>query len=360
MAGIVFPEKISRYLRKKLSMLVEESGTGSPAYQGLAVQYLRDDREETSYSEKNVKHYEAGFDPDVSSEIIPGLERLYRRCLVIEPTLACIAHCRYCLRSNYPRHTLTEEQIVEVARYCGNDENREFLNEILITGGDPLLIPKRVELLLNSLIEYASNITIIRLATRVPSQDPGRVDDDVLRLFQNKPSLRFELATQINHPVEFFPEVIEAFGKIKQLGVKIYAQNVLLKGVNNNLATILALYDRMRLHDIEAHYLFHPVPLLGTHHFRPTVASGLDLARSLTSCGFISGRAKPMFALMTDIGKITLYDGSIVDNRDGKLLLQSNYLFDERLQWNPSWKLPSTAEVDSDGYLRVWYLDGED
>jgi lysine 2,3-aminomutase len=65
-----------------------------------------------------------------------------------------------------------------------------------------------------------------------------------------------------------------------------------------------------------------------------------------------------MFAAMTDIGKIIFYDGVILERKDNHCLLQSNYKLEDRLAWNPSWEMPDNAEVDDNGYLRVWYLDG--
>jgi len=355
-----FPEKTGRYLGTKLRMLKEEHGEDSPQYLGLSRQYCGEDREDLALNETNTKHYDAAVSPAVDGQALPGLERLYEHTLAIEVTLACVAHCRHCLRGEYDKFRLTPQQLVNVARYCGNEQNRSTLNEVLITGGDPLLVPQRVATLLDALIEYAPNIRVIRLATRIPGQDPRRVNDEVLALFQNRPSLRFELATQINHPVEFFAETAEALKKIREMGVKIYSQNVLLKGVNDNLPTLLELYGKMRDNDIEAHYLFHPVPIRATHHLRPSFDRGLELARALTSSGHISGRAKPVFAAMTDIGKIVLYQGCVLDRKDGQVLLQSSYKLDERMRWNPSWKLPKSASADEEGCLRVWYLDGED
>jgi len=291
---------------------------------------------------------------------LPGLERLYRRCLVIEPTFVCAAHCRYCLRSNYPRHTMSEAEIVEVAKYCGTDARRESLHEVLITGGDPLLIPKRLDFLIEALMDYAPNIKTFRIGTRLMGQDPERVDDAVFSIFKNKPGIRFEIATQISTPVEFFPEVCEVFVKLRESGVKIYSQKVLLRGVNDNIDTLVELYDLMRQYDIEAHYLFHCVPMIGIHYLRPSVAKGLELIKALVCSGKISGRVKPMYAAMTDIGKITFYDGVILDKKDGRILLQSNYLLKDRKEYNPSWQIPDSAEVDATGYLRVWYLDGTD
>lgn len=355
-----FPEKITPFLRDKLQYLSASYGNDSREYKGLSLQYIKSPMEDASTGGVNTKHYEAGVQVTLSNEILPGLERFYRKTLVIEPTLVCVANCRYCLRSNYPKHTMTEKQLLEVAQYCGSGLNAESLNEVLITGGDPLLVPQRVEFLLNALIEHAPNIRIVRLATRLTGQDPARIDENVVALFKNKPTLRFELATQINHAIEFFPEVEDAFRKISELGVKIYAQNVLMKGVNDDIDSLVNLYNRMRENNIEAHYLFHCVPLKGIDHLRTTVDKGLSLAKALTCSGHISGRAKPMYAAMTDIGKITFYEGSILKRNDGKLLLQTNYLYDERIAWNQSWQLPETAEIDTNGYLRVWYVDGYD
>jgi lysine 2,3-aminomutase len=116
----------------------------------------------------------------------------------------------------------------------------------------------------------------------------------------------------------------------------------------------------MRENNIEAHYLFHCIPIIGTHHLRTSIEKSLDLIKELVCSGKISGRAKPMFAAMTDIGKITFYEGVIQRRENGRVLLQSNYRYEDRLKWNPSWKLPKTAEIDKKGLLRVWYVDGGD
>ena len=354
-----FTEIISPFINGKLEELKAAFGENSPEYQGLARQYVRSAEEDVVHDDERSRHYDAETSFQGESGEIHGLERLYRRTLVIEPTFACAAHCRYCLRANYPRHSLSEDELLEVARYSGNKDNRDTLNEVLITGGDPLTIPKRLDFLVEALRQHAPNIKIMRIATRLPQHAPSRVSNDVFRIFQKINGVRFELATQINHPVELsFPETVDIFRRFRELDVPIYAQNVLLRGINDDASTLIELYDRMRELDIEPHYLFHCIPLQGMHHMRTTIQEGLELSQRLLTSGYISGRGKPMFAAMTDIGKIIFYEGTIIDRKDNKVLLQSHYRYEERKAWNPSWVLPDSSEVDENGLVRVWYIDG--
>ena len=175
----LYPEKITPYLLNKLDEIRNLRGKDSNEFRGLARQYTFSDKESNETTEQNEKHYEARVQLDGTDGQLPGVERLYEKSIVVEPTLVCLAHCRYCLRSNYQKHTLSEKQLIDVAKYCGSDRNNESLNEVLITGGDPLIIPQRLEVLLNALLEFAPNIKTIRIATRITTQDPNRVDENV-------------------------------------------------------------------------------------------------------------------------------------------------------------------------------------
>ncbi len=356
----VFPEKISPFLKEKMAALCAGGGAASADYRALYLQYVRQAAEDAVALEDNERHWEANVDVEMDGHRVKGVERLYRHSLVIEPTLVCASHCRYCLRAHYGMFTLSEDELKQAALFCGSKLVRDELREVLITGGDPLILPQRLGYLVDALMKYAPNVKTMRIATRLLSHDPRRIDNNIFEIFKHKPGIRFELATQINHPVELFPETIEKIVDISALGVKIYSQNVLLKGVNDDVETLAALYDRLRELHVEAHYLFHCLPMKGMHHLRPSLGKGIELVKRLLNSGRISGRIKPMFAAMTDIGKITLYEGTVLARKDNKVLLQSHYSYADRLRWNPNWKLPKTAAVDENGLLRMWYLDGSD
>jgi lysine 2,3-aminomutase len=354
-----FKEKLSPFLKEKLALLREKHGPGSALLHKLADQYIVDPREkpEKEEGERN-RHYEADMTFEYDGQSLKGIERLYRRTFLVEPTNACAAHCRYCIRGFYDPFNMSEAALVAFAKFAGSPQNRDDIREILITGGDPLMVPKRVNLLIDSLAEHAPNVRYIRIGTRVPLQDPSRVNADVINALRPRSGLRIEVATQINHTVELFEETKESLVKLQDQGVRFYNHIVLLRGVNDTAEELLDVVDACRNLWIETHYLFHGVPMKGMAHLRTTIDEGLALITAITNSGIVSGRAKPQFTMMTDVGKITPYSGVILKRDGQRVLLQSQYSYEERKRWNPNWQLPESVELDSNGLMRVWYLDG--
>lgn len=351
----VFRELVSPFLREKLEAA---TARGDAAVAGaIAKQYLVDPQEQHVVAAERRRHYEAEMQLEYCGQPLRGVERLYRRVLLIEPTTVCAAHCRWCLRGHYGVFSLAPEELVRIARFCGDPVNRDDLREVLVTGGDPLMVPERLRGLLEALRAHAPNIETVRIGTRVPAQEPRRINGRLLDILAPQPGRRIEIGTHLNSRHELFPEVREALVRLRDNGVVIYCQTVLLKGVNDDADELVGLFDELRRLGIETHYLFHCIPMKGISHHRTSLATGLRLIRQITGGGRISGRCKPTFAVMTDIGKITLYEGTILAREGPRVLLQSCYREEERRRWNPAWVRPESALVDDGGFLRVWYLD---
>lgn len=350
----VFAEKTSPFLREKMN-----SSSGE-RLDFLDLQYLRQEGEDLIRENEVRRHYESEVSTYFEGEPLEGVERLYKQTVLIEPTTICAAHCRWCIRGQYATQTLRPHQLTRLARFCGSEDVRDDVKEVLVTGGDPLMLTDPLDRLLDDIAEYAPNIRVVRLATRVPLQAPERINDSLLRAIRPRGEFRVEIGTHINHSGELFPEVREAYQKLRDQVSAIYDQTVLLRGVNNDSETLVSLYNDMRDLDIEPHYLFHCVPLKGMGHHRTSVEEGLELHRDLLSSGELSGRTKPHYTLMTDIGKVTLYEGTIAekDPTNNRLLLSTNYRYSDRLRWVPNWQLPESASVDNDR-LFVWYQDAE-
>ena len=335
-----FAEIISPFLRRKMAELIRNHGWDSPEVQAIARQYLRSPREDMILPQERRRHYESEMTILFEDQPVQGIERLYRRTILIEPTTVCAAHCRWCLRGQYPVQTLKRDQITHATRYIGSRELAEDVDEVLITGGDPLMSLPLLGFTLGELTRNAPNVKRVRIGTRYPHFD-------------------FELGVNVNHPLEFWDECVEAIARLQAQGIRFYNQHPLLRGVNDDIDTLVALYEKLRQNRIEAHYLFHAIPMRGMSHHRTSLTRGAKLAARLSSCGHFSGRAKPRYAVLSDIGKIVIYDGVVCDQREesGELLLNSGYKLHERRQWNPAWQPPPSVLVDNEGYMRTWYLD---
>jgi lysine 2,3-aminomutase len=362
MAGLrdqEFPFKLSGFLREKHRQLSRDPARSPDALRAIELQYLTDPRERHHRPGETRRHFEADLSPVFEGRPLRGVERLYRRSVVVEPTMVCAAHCRWCIRGQYEFFHLSEEELVRTARWLGSAPENSEVREVVVTGGDPLTNVRRLRLLVESLAELAPGVEIIRLGTRVPLQAPSLVAAPLLALLSDHVD-RLEVGVHVNHAAELFPEVLAAMESIRQTGVRVYNQTVLLRHLNDDVEVLSSLAEALRSLRVETHYLFHCVPLRGMSHHRTTVARGLELARSLSASGGFSGRAKPTFTLMTDIGKITPYEGTILARQGSRLLLQSQYGLEERQRVNPAWSPPPSALVDDQGYLRVWYEDGSD
>lgn len=357
-----FRELISPFLRAKMSEAEDAFGPDSPEFRGLSRQYLASPLESYIRPEERRRHYECEMELSFEGRPLVGVERLYRRTILIEPTTVCAAHCRWCLRGQYPVKTMTRDDIVHAARFIGSEDCRDDIREVLITGGDPLMSLPLLRFTIEQLRDHAPNVSIVRIGSRVPFHDPDRINDQMLEMFSEFDALRFELGINVNHPVEFWPESVEAIGRLQSLGFRIYNQHPLLKGVNDDVETLVGLYSLLRDYDIEAHYLFHAIPMRGMSHHRTSLAKGLELANKISACGEFSGRTKPRYAVLSDIGKIVLYHDTLVDHRpsDNALLLRSGFKLDDRIRWNPSWRKPEGVIVNNEGYMMTWYLDGTD
>jgi len=347
-----FKELLSPFLEEKLT------SADATARSVIERQYRKSPLETVTGPGENRRHYEADITPLYEGELLHGVERLYRRVLVVEPTTVCAAHCRWCLRGQYPTFTMSRDDLVRTARYCGDARACGDIREVLITGGDPFMMADSLGFFLDALAEHAPNVRIARIGTRVPLQAPARVDAKLLGMLRRRPGLRIEIGVHINHTAELFAEVRAALASLREAGLTLYNQTVLLRGVNDTEDALAALYDELRDLAIESHYLFHAIPMRGQSHHRTSIAQGLEIVRNLTSSGRISGRSKPMFTAMTDVGKVTLYDGVIEQRAGARVLLRTGYRYADRVAWNPQWKQPDTVVIGPDGLMKTWYLDG--
>jgi lysine 2,3-aminomutase len=345
--------KVNAYTAELLRRAERTYGTESAAYRGIHGQYFRMPGTLPGAA-SSTRHFNAVL----GDEYPVGIERFYRRVVVIDLLSACASECVFCVRGLYGRHGMSSGQMTKVVDYLRDDP---YLREVLITGGDPLIAPTKLAELVADIAERAPGIKTVRIGTRLPVQAPTSMNRaDFSFLIDYAQRFLFEIAVQINHPFELQPEARDVLTWLQTQGARLYSQNVLLRNVNDNIETLAELYDELRGLRLIPYYFYHAVPMVGTDEFRTSLQRGLTLVRELTSSGMLSGMAKPMLTIMTDIGKVTLYEGTIIGYEGDNIQVRTQYRLEDRRKWNPGYELPKTAAVNRAGTIDVTYIDGKD
>lgn len=215
--------------------------------------------------------------------------------------------------ANYCRHCFRKELVVDKDLELRFDldegiewiKNHEEVRDVLITGGDPLLLSDdRLEYLLKSL-RSIDHIEMIRFGSRVPIAMPQRITPELTKVLGGDHDIPLWLNTQCNHPKELTQRTRKAVYDLLTCGVNIGNQMVLLKGINDDLDTFKTLHQKLLQFRIRPYYVFYCEPAPGIDHFRTPIEKGAELIRDGLR-GHTTGLAQPMYVCATNIGKIPL------------------------------------------------------
>lgn len=247
-----------------------------------------------------------------------GILHKYPYSALVVATDYCSMYCRHCFRKaivGLPNDK-TVENFQKAAEYIR--EHKEITN-VIISGGDPLLIgTKRIIKMLESLIDI-DHINYVRIGTRTPVVYPMRFFDDelmeYLKEFNKKKTLY--LPTHFNHVNEISEDARKAVLRIREAGITVNNQAVLLKGVNDTVEDIENLMNGLVKIGVNPYYLYQCMPVSRVrHHFQVPLKQGIDIVDKAKER--LDGYAKRFkFIMGHDIGKI-----EIVGRIDDKLILK--------------------------------------
>ena len=239
-------------------------------------------------------------DPTADAPFTPvkGVVHRYPDRALLKPLLACPVYCRFCFRREKvgpDGGVLTEAELQEAFAWF---EGNAAIREVILTGGDPLMLSaRRLDEILRRLAGMA-HIETLRIHTRVPVADPARITAAlVAALRQAKPMF---IAVHANHAREFTPDAAGALARLADAGLPLLGQSVLLRGVNNDAASMEALLRAMLRNRIKPYYLHSLDAAPGTARFQVPEASGLRLMAALR--GRLPGHALPLFVRETPMG----------------------------------------------------------
>ncbi len=226
---------------------------------------------------------------------VKGIVHRYPDRLLLKPTHACAVYCRFCFRREVVgpggEGTLTPPELDAAFAYIAAHPE---VWEVILTGGDPLTLSARRLRDLSRRLAAIPHVKVLRVHTRVPAVDPDAITPERVEALKASSKAVF-VALHANHPRELTPAARAACARLIDSGVAMVSQSVLLKGVNDDAATLTALMRAFVETRIKPYYLHHGDYAPGTGHLRTTVEEGRALMRKLR--GDLSGLAQPTYVL---------------------------------------------------------------
>jgi lysine 2,3-aminomutase len=249
-------------------------------------------------------------------EVAPDLIQRYPDRALLFATDRCAVYCRFCTRSRLVGAgggARSEERLGPAFAYL---EAHPEVRDVIVSGGDPLAMATERVVALVKRLRRIPSIETIRLATRVPVVLPQRVTEELVAAL--RPYHPLWVMTHFNHPRELTRESRAALNRLADAGFPVMNHTVLLRGVNDDAATLSALFRGLVRERARPYYLLQTDPVRGSSHLRTPLDTGIRLMGELQ--GNLSGIALPKLIVDTPggFGKVPVGPSYIVV-RDGKM-----------------------------------------
>ena len=269
---------------------------------------------------------------------VPGLVHRYPDRVLFLVTDRCASYCRYCTRSRVVSGA--GEQQLETKWEAAFDylENTPEVRDVLLSGGDPLLLSNtRLERILSRL-RSIEHIQFVRIGSRIPVFLPQRITPELCDILKKYHPLFISI--HCNHPRELTVEVRDSLERLADAGIPLGNQSVLLKGINDSVEVQRALVHKLLLCRVKPYYLYQCDLIKGSAHLRTSIQTGLEIIEGLR--GHTTGYAIPQFVIDAPGGggKIPLNPDYVVRSDEQNTLLRNyegkEFLYPEarELEWS--------------------------
>ncbi len=251
---------------------------------------------------------------------VPELVHRYPDRVLLMVNNQCPIICRFCTRKRkigFPG-VVTRETLRRGIDYIRKNSE---VRDVILSGGDPLLVPdKELDRILSEL-RSIPHLEIIRIGTRVPGTLPQRVTPELCDILKKYHPLYFNM--HFNHPDEITPEVEKACNMLADTGIPLGSQTVLLKGVNDDTGVMKELMHKLLMIRIRPYYIYQADMAMGTDHFRTDVQKGLNLISDLQ--GHTSGMGVPYFVIDAPGGggKVRLLPNTVIEHNEKEVIIKN-------------------------------------
>ncbi len=252
---------------------------------------------------------------------VHGLVHRYPDRVLFLVNEMCAMYCRYCTRSRMVgdgNRTLRPSTYEAAYDYIRSNKK---IRDVLISGGDPLTLGDNMLESIIKNIRSIPHVEFVRIGSRVPVTLPQRVTTDLVNILKRYGPIWMSL--HFNHPKEVTKRVKFACDLLADNGIVMGSQTVLLKGVNDKPATMKKLFHELLKIRVRPYYIYQCDPILGSKHFRTSVATGINIIEKLR--GHTTGYAVPTYVIdgPGGGGKIPVTPDYIQSYEDGVMTLRN-------------------------------------
>lgn len=260
----------------------------------------------------DIKELERWGGVDASREsdftVMPGLQHKYPSTALMLVSNVCGGICRYCFRKRlfFQDHSETVRDIPAAVQYIASHEE---ITNVLLTGGDPLLLStSRLERIISPL-RHIDHVRIIRLGSKVPAFNPFRILDDpsLLDLIRTYSTLnrKIYIITHFNHLKELTPHAVRAVNLLHKAGALLANQTPILRGINDDPGDLAELFKALAATGVPPYYVFQCRPAVGNKTYSVPIETAYDIVEQAKS--MVSGLAKRARLTMSHVtGKIEI------------------------------------------------------
>ncbi len=251
---------------------------------------------------------------------VPSLVHRYPDRVLFYVSYMCSVYCRFCTRKRKVSDpTSVSQNAIEMALEYIRQHTE--VRDVIVSGGDPLMLDDRnIESILSELraIEHGE---IIRIGSRVPVTLPQRITPELCDMLKKYHPLY--LNTHFNHPREITPESKTACEMLADAGIPLGNQTVLLRGVNDDVAVMKELMQKLLTIRVRPYYIYQADLIMGTEHFRTSIQKGLEIIEALR--GHTSGLAVPHYVIDAPGGggKIAIVPNPIISFDENEIVLKN-------------------------------------
>ncbi|XSG85557.1 MAG: EF-P beta-lysylation protein EpmB [Methylohalobius sp. ZOD2] len=228
-------------------------------------------------------HHTPGFvsDPvgDSQAKSAPGVLHKYHGRLLLVTTGACAIHCRYCFRREFPYQNdqLTPSRWQPALQYI---RNQPAVTEVILSGGDPLMLSNARLAQLIEALAAIPHLRRIRLHSRLPIVLPSRIEPQLLEVLTGS-RLDCVMVVHANHPNEIDDRVAQHIHQLRRRLIPVFNQSTLLRGVNDDIESLVALQESLFEAGILPYYLHLLDRARGTAHFEVPETTAKSLHEQL-------------------------------------------------------------------------------